>query len=58
MVLVTEAGAPVVVSADATLTAAPAAVFPVTVVDVTASVLPLAGAVMVTGSEPGGPPVT
>jgi hypothetical protein len=55
VVLVTVAAAPVVVSADAIVTDAPAAVFPVTVVDVTASVLPSAGAVMVTGSEPGGP---
>ncbi len=43
------------VSADATVTDAPAAVFPVTVVDVTASVLPLAGAVIVTGSVSGAP---
>jgi len=58
VVLVTAVGAPVVVSADATVTADPGAVVPVTVVEVTASVLPWAGAVMVTGSEPGGPAVT
>ena len=58
VVLVTAAGAPVVVSADATVTAAPGVVVPVTVVEEVASVLPWAGAVMVTGSEPGGPPVT
>jgi hypothetical protein len=58
VVLVTAAGAPVVVSADPTVTADPGAVVPVTVVEVTASVLPWAGAVMVTGSEPGGPAVT
>ena len=46
------------VSADATVTAAPGAVVPVTVAEEVASVLPWAGAVMVTGSEPGGPPVT
>jgi hypothetical protein len=57
-VLVTEARAPVVVSADATVTDAPAAVFPVTMVDVTASVLPSAGALIVTGSAPGAPWVT
>src|SRR5262249_54526031 len=55
VVLVTEAGVPVVVSADATVTDAPAVVLPVTVVDVTASVLPLAGAVIVTVSAPGPP---
>jgi len=33
----------------------PGAVFPVTVVDVTARVLPSAGAVIVTGSIPGAP---
>jgi hypothetical protein len=58
VVLVTAAGAPVVVSADAIVTVAPGVVVPVTVVDATASVLPSAGAVMLTGSEPGGPPVT
>ena len=58
VVLVTAAGAPVVVSADSIVTAAPGAVVPVTVADEVASVLPLAGAVMLTGSEPGGPPVT
>jgi len=57
VVLVTAAGAPVVVSADAIVTDAPAAVFPVTVVDVTARVLPSAGAVIVTGSIPGAPRV-
>ena len=57
-VLVTEAGAPVVVSADATVTAAPGAVFPVTAVEEAASVLPWAGAVMVTGSAAGAPWVT
>jgi hypothetical protein len=55
IVLVTAAGAPVVVSADAIVTDAPAAVFPVTVVDVTARVLPSAGAVIVTGSISGAP---
>jgi hypothetical protein len=55
VVLVTAAEAPVVVSADAIVTDAPAAVFPVTVVDVTARVLPAAGAVIVTGSIPGAP---
>jgi hypothetical protein len=61
VVLVTAAGnpdAPVVVSADAIVTVAPGAVFPVTVVDATASVLPSAGSVMLTGSESGGPPAT
>jgi hypothetical protein len=58
VVLVTAAGAPVVVSSDWTVTAAPAAVFPVTVVVAAASVLFWAGAVMVTGSAPGGPLVT
>ena len=41
VVLVTAAGAPVVVSADATVTAAPGAVFPVTAVEDVASVLPV-----------------
>ena len=36
----------------------PGVVVPVTVVEAAASVLPGAGAVMVTGSEPGGPWVT
>ena len=58
VVLVTAVGPPVVVLADATVTADPGAVVPVTVVEEAASVLPWAGAVMVTGSEPGGPPVT
>ena len=58
VVLVTVVGAPVVVSADATVTADPGVVVPVTVVDEAASALPSAGAVMVTGSEPGGPLVT
>jgi hypothetical protein len=55
VVLVTVAAAPIVVSAEAIVTVAPGVVFPVTVVDVTASVLPWAGAVMVTGSTPGAP---
>ena len=46
------------VSADSTVTADPGVVVPVTVVEAVASVLPWAGAVMVTGSEPGGPLVT
>ena len=58
VVLVTAAGAPVVVSADSIVTATPGAVVPVTVADEVASVLPWAGAVMLTGSEPGGPPAT
>jgi hypothetical protein len=58
VVLVTEPGTPVVVSVEAIVTAAPGEVFPVTVADEAASVLPWAGAVMLTGSEPGGPPVT
>ena len=58
VVLVTEAGAPVVVSADWTVTAEPGVVVPVTVVEAVASVLPWAGAVIVTGSVPGGPLVT
>jgi hypothetical protein len=58
VVLATEAGAPVVVSADPIVTADPGVVVPVTVVEEVASVLPWAGAVMVTGSEPGGPLVT
>jgi hypothetical protein len=58
VVLVTAVGAPVVVSADATVTAAPGAVVPVTAAEEVASVLPRAGAVMVTGSRPGGPAVT
>ena len=45
-------------SCDSTLTCAPGVVVPVTVVDVAASVLPLAGAVIVTVSAPGGPCVT
>ena len=56
--LATAAGALVVVSSDWTVTAAPGAVVPVTVVVALASVLPAAGAVMVTGSLPGGPLVT
>lgn len=55
VVPVTEAGAPVVVSSEATLTDAPGAVVPVTVVDEAARVLPGAGEVMLTGSEAGGP---
>jgi hypothetical protein len=58
VVVVTEAGAPVVASADSIVTVAPGAVVPVTVVEVAASVLPDAGSVIVTGSEPGGPFVT
>jgi hypothetical protein len=42
-----------VVSADSIVTAAPGAVVPVTVADEVASVLPWAGAVMLTGSKPG-----
>jgi hypothetical protein len=57
-VLVATAGAPVVVSADSIATADPGDVVPVTVVDAVASVLPGAGAVIVTGSDPGGPLVT
>src|SRR4029077_6098571 len=52
---VTEDGAPVVESTDSTVTFARGVVVPVTAVYVAASVLPLAGAVMVTGSAPGGP---
>jgi hypothetical protein len=52
---VTAAGAPVVVSEDATVTETPGVVVPVTVVEATASVLPGAGAVIVTGSVPGAP---
>jgi predicted phage tail protein len=58
VVLVTVAGAPVVVSSDWTVTAAPGAVVPVTVVVAVARVLPAAGVVMVTGSLAGGPLVT
>ena len=58
VVVATADGALVVVSSDSTVTAASGAVFPVTVVVAVASVLPWAGAVMVTGSEPGGPFVT
>ena len=58
VVLVTDVGAPVVVSSEATVTAAPGVVVPVTVVEAAASVAPWAGAVMVTGSVPGGPLVT
>ncbi|MBV9853881.1 MAG: hypothetical protein JOY82_05075 [Streptosporangiaceae bacterium] len=58
VVVVTEAGAPVVVSADSMVTDAPGAVVPVTVVEETASVLPRAGAVIISGSEPGGPLAT
>ena len=53
--VVSEAGAPVVVSLDATVTVAPRAVVPVTVVEDTARVLPGDGAVIVTGSVPGAP---
>jgi hypothetical protein len=58
VVLATAAEAPVVVSSDCTVTAAPGVVFPVTVVLAAASVLFWAGAVMVTGSVPGGLLVT
>src|SRR6516165_10656066 len=58
VVLITEVGAPVVASAVAIVTAAPGAVVPATLVEATASVLPLAGSVMVSGSVPGGPLVT
>jgi hypothetical protein len=58
VVLVTEAGAPVVVSSEATLTWAPGVVVPVTVVDEAARVLVDVGEVMVTGSAAGGPFVT
>jgi hypothetical protein len=58
VVLLTDAGAPVVVSSAATVTDAPGAVVPVTVVDETARVLPDAGDVIVTGSAEGGPFVT
>jgi hypothetical protein len=57
-VLVTEAGAPVVVSSEATLTCAPGVVVPVTVVDEAARVAPGAGAVMLTLSVAGGPFLT
>src|ERR1700722_2853118 len=58
VVLVTEAGAPVVVSSEATLTDAPGLAVPVTVVEDTARVAPEAGPVIVTGSLVGGPLVT
>src|SRR2546423_452335 len=51
----TDDGAPVVASSDSIATDACDAVVPVTAVDVAASVLPLTGAVTVTGSVPGGP---
>src|SRR5262249_60066167 len=50
--------APLVVSTDDTVTFAPGAVVPVTAVEVAASVLPFAGAVIATLSAPGGPCVT
>jgi hypothetical protein len=58
VVLTTVVAALVVVSSEATVTADPGAVVPVTVVVAVASVLPAVGAVMVTGSLPGGPLVT
>src|SRR5262249_51635057 len=50
--------APLVASTEDTVTFARGAVVPVTVVDVAASVLPFAGAVIVTPSAPGGPCAT
>jgi hypothetical protein len=55
VVLVTAAASPVVVSAASIDTADPGVVVPVTVVVAVVSVAPEAGAVIVTGSEPGGP---
>ena len=57
VVLVTVAASPVVVSAAWIDTAEPGVVVPVTTVVAVVSVLPAAGAVIVTGSEPGAPPV-
>jgi hypothetical protein len=58
VVLVTDAGAPVVVSSDATVTWAPGFVVPVTVVEEAARMVPGAGEEMLTFSVPGGPLVT
>jgi hypothetical protein len=55
---VTDDDAPLLVSTDDTVTFAPGVAVPVTAVDVAARVLPLAGAVIVTGTAPGGPCTT
>jgi hypothetical protein len=57
VVLVTVAASLVVVSAASIDTADPGVVVPVTVVVAVVSVAPEDGAVIVTGSEPGAPPV-